>query len=73
MALLITATWKVYGIREMIKSCAETASSRSFSDDTSTDFGAAFLMSPINCLALDNVRQAKCQKDVKLLRGTNQQ
>ena len=44
----------------MIKSCAETASLRAFSDDTSTDFAVAFLMSPINCLALDNVRQANC-------------
>lgn len=72
MALLITATWKVYGIREMIKSCAETASSRSFPEDTSTDFGVAFLMSPINCLALDNVRQAKYQKKCQISRGTNQ-
>ena len=59
-------------MREMIKSCAETASLRSFSEDTSTDFGVAFLMSPINCLALDNVRQAKYQKNVQYQGGTNQ-
>jgi len=43
----------------MIKSCAETASSRSFADDTSTDFALAFSMSPTKCFALDKVRQAE--------------
>ena len=62
MALLITATWCVYGIKDIIKSCLDTASSRSFVDDTSTDCGVAFLMSPIKCFALDIVRQANCQR-----------
>ena len=58
MALLITATWYVYGISEMIRSCAETASSSSFAEDTSTDFAVAFLISPIKSCALDKVRHA---------------
>jgi hypothetical protein len=44
----------------MIKSCLDTASSSSLAEDTSTDWGVAFLTSPIKCLALDIVRQANC-------------
>ena len=57
----MTATWNVYGINEMMRSCEETASSSSLAEVTSTDLGAAFSRSPHNCLALASVRQAACK------------
>ena len=46
----------------MMRSCAETDSSSSLVDVTSTDFGVAFLRSPHNCLALARVRHAGCEQ-----------
>ena len=46
----------------MMRSCAETASSRSLVDVTSIDLGVALLRSPHNCLAFASVRQANCEK-----------
>ena len=50
----------MYGIREIMRSCCETASSKSLVDDTSSDFAVAFLMPPMNFSALETVRQADC-------------
>ena len=42
----------------MMRSCFETASSRSLVDDTSNASGVAFLTSPHRCFAFASVRHA---------------
>jgi hypothetical protein len=50
-------------MREMTRSCFETASSSAAGSVTSRDWAVVFLVLPMNCFALARVRQANDQSE----------